>query len=92
MKTDVKQPSCKQIVDILPDPFVVIDRDYRIMSANEKYMKHYGYTEIDEVIGKHCYEISHHVDSPCSHHGEHCPLETVFETGKATQVMHIHYD
>ena len=92
MKTIIKQPSCKQIVDILPDPFVVIDRNYQIMSANQKYMEHYGLTDIDDVIGRHCYEVSHHVDSPCSHHGEHCPLETVFETGKATQVMHIHYD
>ncbi len=92
MKTMIKKPSCKQIIDILPDPFVVIDRDYRIMSANQRYMAHYGLSNIDDVIGKHCYEISHHVDSPCSQHGEHGPLETVFETGEATQVMHIHYD
>lgn len=62
------------------------------MSANQQYMEHYGHTNIDNVIGKYCYEISHHVDSPCSQHGEHCPLEDVFETGEATQVMHIHYD
>jgi two-component system response regulator AtoC len=92
MKTIIKQPSCKQIIDILPDPFVVIDRDYQIMSANQQYMEHYGYSNLEDVVGKHCYEVSHHVDSPCSQHGEHCPLETVFETGKATQVMHIHYD
>lgn len=92
MKKLIKQPSCKQIIDILPDPFVVIDRDYQIMSANQQYMEHYGYSNLDDVVGKHCYEVSHHVDSPCSQHGEHCPLETVFETGKATQVMHIHYD
>ncbi len=88
----MKNPSCKQIIDILPDPFVVIDRDYKIMSANQQYMIHYGLSTLDDVVGRHCYELSHHVDSPCSQHGEHCPLETVFETGEATQVMHVHYD
>jgi PAS domain S-box-containing protein len=85
-------PSCEQIINILPDPFVVIDRDFNIIAANRNYLKHYGYTRPDEVLGRHCYEVSHHVDAPCSQHGEHCPLETVFETGQATQVMHIHYD
>jgi PAS domain S-box-containing protein len=89
--TDTK-PSCEQIINILPDPFVVIDRGFKIMAANRNYLKHYGYTRSEEVVGRYCYEVSHHVDSPCSQHGEHCPLESVFESGQATQVMHIHYD
>lgn len=90
--TDDTKPSCDQIINILPDPFVVIDRGFRIIAANRNYLKHYGYSRPDEVVGRYCYEVSHHVDAPCSQHGEHCPLETVFETGIATQVMHIHYD
>jgi len=86
------QPSCDQIINILPDPFVVIDRGFKIIAANRNYLKHYGYNRSEEVIGRYCFEVSHHVDAPCSQHGEHCPLETVFETGQATQVMHIHYD
>ena len=91
-KRSAKQPSCEQIIDMLPEPFVVIDRDYRIISANRNYMRHYGHDNPDEIIGKYCYAVSHHVDEPCSHHGEHCPLETVFATGQGTQVMHVHYD
>ncbi len=86
-----KQPSCEQIINILPDPFVVIDRHYRIIAANGNYLKHYGYRSVDQVVGRYCYEVSHHVDSPCSQHGEHCPLEMVFESGQPTQVMHVHY-
>lgn len=89
---DDTKPSCEQIINILPDPFVVIDRGFRIIAANRNYLKHYGYSRPDEVVGRYCYEVSHHVDAPCSQHGEHCPLETVFDTGVATQVMHIHYD
>jgi len=86
------KPSCEQIIDIFPDPFVVIDRDYKIIAANRNYLKHYGFSHAESVVGRHCYEVSHHSDAPCSQHGEHCPLESVFETGQATQVMHVHYD
>ena len=85
------KPSCEQIINIFPDPFVIINRDYRIVAANETYLRHYGYTDLSEVVGRPCHEISHHSDVPCSQNGEHCPLEIVFETGQPTQVMHIHY-
>lgn len=87
-----EKPSCDQIINILPDPFVVIARDYRIVSANNSYLKHYGYECARDVVGRYCYEVSHHRDSPCSGHGEQCPLETVFETGNALHVMHLHFE
>ena len=86
-----KKPSCEQIIDILPGPFVVIDRDYRILAANRAYQEHYG-VEADDLVGQHCYEVSHHSDVPCSQHGEQCPLEEVFSSGRPCQVMHVHYD
>jgi two-component system response regulator AtoC len=89
--SDSHSPSCEQIINILPDPFVVIDRSYKIIAANRNYLKHYGYSTPSDVVGRFCYEVSHHVDAPCSQHGEHCPLETVFESGQPTQVMHVHY-
>ncbi|MEJ2452382.1 MAG: sigma 54-interacting transcriptional regulator [Gammaproteobacteria bacterium] len=89
-ESDVK-PGCDQIIDILPDPFVIIDRNFRIVAANRKYTDHFGVTP-DEVVGQCCHKVSHHSDVPCSQHGEHCPLETVFNTGQPTQVMHVHYD
>lgn len=85
------KPSCEQIINIIPDPFVIIDRDYHIVAANKSYARRYGLASQEEVVGRRCYELSHHSDAPCSQHGEHCPLETVFETGQATQVMHYHY-
>jgi len=88
---DKFKPSCDQIIDILPDPFVIIDRDYRIVAANKKYTQRFNLGS-ESVIGQKCYRVSHHSDKPCSQHGEHCPLETVFETGQSAQVMHIHYD
>lgn len=89
--TPQDKPSCEQLIDILPGPFVIIDRDYRIVAANTAYQRHYG-AEPGELVGRRCHEVSHHSDVPCSQHGEQCPLEAVFQSGKPTQVMHIHYD
>lgn len=86
------KPTCQQIINILPDPFVVIDRNFTIIAANRHYLKHYGYDTEEQVVGRYCYEVSHRVDAPCSQHGEHCPLERVFKTGQPAQVLHIHYD
>ena len=85
------KPSCDQIIDILPDPFVVIDADYRIIAANRSYRKRYG-IKSDALIGRHCYEVSHHAQAPCHHYGEHCPMETVFGSKQTTQVMHVHFN
>ncbi len=87
----IKKPSCEQIIDMMPNPFVVIDRDYNIVSANKRYCEHYGVSQ-EDVVGRKCHEVSHHSTVPCSRNGEHCPLEEVFTRKHATQVMHIHYD
>lgn len=89
--TDSAKPNCEQIIDMLPEPFVVIDRNYNIVAANSAYLERYGKCR-DNVVGHHCYAISHRSDVPCSQHGEHCPLESVFATGQPLHVMHVHYD
>jgi len=88
---DLNKPSCEQLIDILPDPFVIIDRDYTIIAANNAYRRRYQLNG-DDLIGRRCHEVSHHSTEPCSKHGEHCPLEEVFSKGQPTQVMHVHYD
>lgn len=88
---ETAKPNCNQIIDIMPSPFVIIDVDYRILAANRAYLQRYG-VDRESVVGRRCHEVSHHSDVPCSQHGEHCPLETVFSTGQPTEVMHVHYD
>lgn len=90
-KTTGCKPSCEQIIDILPGPFMIIDRSYRIVSTNEAYRNHYRLRS-EDLVGKRCHEISHRSPVPCSQNGEHCPLEDVFRTGDTTHVVHVHYD
>jgi len=72
-------------------PFVVIDKDYRILAVNEAYELEYG-TSSDEAVGKMCYQVSHGNQHPCSDEGEDCPHDQVFNNGKAKVCAHIHCD
>ncbi len=72
-------------------PFVVIDKDYRIVAVNKAYELEYGTTN-EKAVGSMCYEISHGNDHPCSDDGEECPHEQVFNKGEAKICAHIHCD
>ncbi len=79
------------LINAMDQPFVLIDRDYRIVAANRQYCRNYA-VDPDTVIGRHCYEVSHHQDAPCHLRGEDCPHQQVFETGQTHEVLHTHYD
>jgi len=81
----------QSLIDIQENPFVLIDKDYRVVSANQVYCQVYGLSP-DEVVGRLCHEISHHSSVPCHENGEFCPHRKVFASGEACQVLHIHYD
>ncbi len=72
-------------------PFVVIDKDYRILAVNEAYEQEYGATR-EEAVGSMCYQISHGNEHPCSVEGEECPHDQVFNNGEAKVCAHIHCD
>ena len=84
-----KKPSCEQLLELLPHPYMIIDRSYTIVAANSKYRDHHG-IEPGQVVGRQCHEVSHRSPVPCHENGEHCPMLAVFGKKQATQVMHIH--
>ena len=81
----------QSLIDSHEQPFVVIDRDYRIMATNKAYKKAYG-TDDAQAIGNQCYKISHHNNVPCCQLGEECPHTHLFEKGEQKSCVHIHYD
>lgn len=81
----------QSLIDIQENPFVLIDKDYRIVAANKSYCHAYGLTA-ESIVGRHCHEVSHHSDKPCHLNGEDCPHREVFDTGRGTEVLHTHYD
>ncbi len=72
-------------------PFVVIDKNYRIVAVNNAYLQAHG-AKTEDAIGKMCYQISYGKDRPCGEEGEECPHEDVFTRGEARVCAHIHCD
>ncbi len=81
----------RNILDTVDEGFIVIDRNYRILTANKAYCSQAA-LPCDEAIGKHCYEISHQANRPCYEEGEECAVLQVFETGESHTAVHKHTD
>ncbi len=81
----------KNILECVDEGFIIIDRDFRILSANKAYAKLFG-MPTEQVIGKHCYEVSHHASAPCAESGCECAVRKVFETGQPHSATHTHQD
>ena len=52
------------VFDSIQDPFCIIDRDYRIIRANEAYAQ-LKYKKLDDLIGKNCFETLLKRNSVC---------------------------
>lgn len=65
------------IFESINDPFNIIDRNYRIIKANESYARMRGKT-IEQLIGRRCYEVLQNKRSVC----EGCSVKEAFDTGK----------
>lgn len=70
---------------------VVLNPDFTIMDANEAYIRAVNKAR-EEVIGRHCYEITHGFSSPCSEWEPEmgCPLVETLKTGQSAHVIHEH--
>ncbi len=76
--------------DTLPEPRILLDRDYTIIGANRAYLAHY---KLDRaaVLGRCCYAVSHHINRPCDEKGGDCPLKNSLQSGQPSRVTHIHH-
>jgi PAS domain S-box-containing protein len=70
---------------------MVIAWDHRIIDINDKLLDRLGLRR-EKVIGRHCYEITHHQSSPCSGEQHPCPLVQTLETSSPSQTVHCHLD
>jgi PAS domain S-box-containing protein len=81
----------KSILESVGEGLIVMDRDYRILAANRAYGEIVKAAPAD-VVGKLCYQFSHHTDRPCHELGEDCAVRRMFETGEACTGLHVHRD
>jgi histidine kinase len=82
------------IIDGISDTLMLLDaRTYKILEVNQAFLRSYGLSR-EEVLGKRCYEITHHQSMPCHRANSHCPcpLEDCVKTGNLSYAEHVHQD
>src|SRR3990170_6514285 len=82
----------ERIVNSIGDALLIIDpHDYTIISANEVALTQLKLRK-EVVIGKTCYETTHHSSTPCKPPNHICPIQEMMETGEDVTVEHTHFD
>ncbi|HTG00846.1 MAG TPA: PAS domain S-box protein [Nitrospirota bacterium] len=81
----------RNILDTVDEGFIVVDRDFRILIANRAYGGQIGLSS-DDVIGRHCYEVSHKTNRPCFEEGEECAVRNAVAEGAPSVALHKHTD
>jgi len=80
----------ERVINSIQEEILVIDREFKIVDANEAALKAAGLPK-EEVVGKYCYQVSHQSQTPCSSKDHPCPMQEVLSTGSYSQVTHKHY-
>ncbi len=82
-------PELLSYLESLTEPHIVLDLQYRIISANAAYRS--SFSPRASVVGRTCYEVSHGFTVPCDQAGESCPLARARESGQRERVLHLHH-
>jgi len=75
------------LMDSLEDEMLVVDSQYRVRSANLALRRKLA-KGAKLAVGKHCYEVFHGRQKPCSAPLWECPLRKVLQGNSATVVVH----
>jgi len=84
---DHRSTFLQNTIEALAHPFYVIDAlDYSMLVHNSAAEK------LGNPEDTHCYELTHHRDTPCDGQDHPCPLQEVLKTGKPCILDHVHFD
>ncbi len=82
----------KNILEAVDEGFVVLDKDYRIISANKAFCNQVKMNP-EIIYGKKCYEVFHKFSKPCNEMGISCGATHVFVHGTSCGAdCHYHGD
>ncbi|PKN12937.1 MAG: hypothetical protein CVU69_04355 [Deltaproteobacteria bacterium HGW-Deltaproteobacteria-4] len=79
------------VLDSIADPISIIDVEtFQIIDVNQAFLKEIK-LPAEQIIGRTCYDITHHRSSPCTPPHDSCPLfETLTHDDHAT-MLHVHW-
>jgi len=79
----------QSVIDGMPEPMMVIGKDYRIMLLNRVAQALTSRTDKQTLF---CYQLSHQRETPCDGKEHLCPLDTVIREKRQVTVVHEHID
>ncbi len=82
----------KALLDSLGEGVLFIDREYRIVDVNRKYLELEG-RSASQVVGQHCHAVTHDSAIPCwelDGDSHQCPVRAAFESGAPASAVHVH--
>lgn len=79
-----------QIFNSIPDEIVVVDANLVVLDANASFLSANRVT-IDEVKGRHCYEIEQSIRGDCQVAVHACPFFEVMKSKTTTSIVRKHY-
>lgn len=82
-------PETLRLLDSFSEPKILLDSQYHIIAANAAYLREFDLDQ--KILGRFCYELSHHYDKPCDQAGENCPLRDSMASGEPRRVLHVHH-
>ena len=83
----VETPLASTLLGASPDAVLVIDREYRVINCNKSPLIP-GSMDGKPIIGKHCFEVMHQVQSPCQGLPSNCPAHEILRTGKLARTVY----
>lgn len=79
----------ENIVNGITEQIILISKDFKILWANKTFLEQFGCT-IEDLSGKHCYEVTHNRSSQCQPPHDTCPVAKALETGLPIKEIHTH--
>ncbi|MBI5117231.1 PAS domain-containing protein [Candidatus Poribacteria bacterium] len=72
--------SLANLINSITDEIIVIDRDFRIVTANHAALSRLGKRQ-EEILGRFCHDVCYNLPEPCSDPERDCPVRATFSSG-----------
>lgn len=69
---------------------LLLSPDHKILWCNSAALKELGHP-LKDVLGRHCYDVTHHFDSPCEPPLHPCPIDEARQSSGPVSVTHTHF-
>jgi two-component system sensor kinase FixL len=80
------------VINGISDALILLDAGtMEILEVNRSFLDNFNVSR-EEVLGKTCHQIAHHLDLPCYEMNIDCPVAVTRSSGETATAEHIHLD